>query len=223
MEVALRAGVDFILNVTIGRDRQLSGIFAGALEVAHRAAAARVLAEAAIPIAKEYDVVVTHAGFVGVNHYQAAKAAVEAARAVRPGGTLILAANHTDPDPVGGPHYRRLLPMLTELGIEELERRMLAPGWSFVPEQWELQMWGRALRKLGRPERLVYCAPRLTGAAFRGLPGSDGGAGLAGGGPECALAAAMVQRALDRAVAAQPTARVAVLMDGPYGVPITTF
>ena len=80
-------------------------------------------------------------------------------------------------------------------------------------------MWGRALRKLGHPDRLIYCSPRLTGAAFHGLPGCDGGAGLAIGGPERDLAAAMVQRALDRAVAVRPGARVAVLVDGPYGIP----
>lgn len=219
MEVAGLAGVDFIVNVTIGRDRQLTGVFAGALQQAHRAATARVMAESVITITTEYDVVVTHAGFVGINHYQAAKAAVEASRAVRVGGTMILAANHTDRDPVGGPHYRRLLPMLTELGIDELERRLLSPDWTFVPEQWELQMWGRCLRKLGRPDRLVYCSPQLTGAAFKGLPGRDGGAGLAGDGMARDLAELMVQRALDRVLEEQPEARVAVLADGPYGVP----
>jgi len=219
MEVAAQAGVDFIVNVTIGRDRRLTGVFAGALEQAHRAAAARVMEESIIPIPGEYDVVMTHAGFVGINHYQAAKAAVEASRAVRAGGTLILAANNTDRNPVGGPHYRRLLPLLTELGIDELERRLLSADWTFVPEQWELQMWGRALRKLGHPERLVYCCPQLTGAAFQGLPGRDGGAGLTGNLMGRDLAEAMVQQSVDRALAAQPDARVAVLADGPYGVP----
>lgn len=219
MEVATRAGVDFIVNVTIGRDRQLTGVFAGTLEQAHRAAAARVMTESIIPIPGEYDVVVTHAGFVGINHYQAAKAAVEASRAVRAGGTLILAANNTDRNPVGGPHYSRLLPLLSELGIDELERRLLSADWTFVPEQWELQMWGRALRKLGNPERLVYCSPQLTGAAFRGLPGRDGGAGLTGTLTGRDLAEAMVQQSLDRALKAQPQSSVAVLVDGPYGVP----
>lgn len=219
MEVATKAGVDFIVNVTIGRNRQLTGVFAGALEQAHRAAAARVMTESIIPIPGEYDVVVTHAGFVGINHYQAAKAAVEASRAVRAGGTLILAANNTDQNPVGGPHYRRLLPLLTELGIDELERRLLSSDWTFVPEQWELQMWGRALRKLGDPSRLVYCSPQLTGTAFHGLPGRDGGAGLTGNLRGRDLAEAMVQQSIDRALAAQPDSRIAVLADGPYGVP----
>ena len=218
LEVATLAGVDFMVNVTINRERRLTGVFAGALVPAHRAAATRVMDESVIPIAREYDVVVTHAGFVGINHYQAAKAAVEGARAVRTGGTLILTANNTDREPVGGADYRRLLPLLAELGIDELERQLLAPDWTFVPEQWELQMWGRALRKLGRPEGLVYCSPQLTGVAFRGLPGRDGGAGLVGlAGRD--LAEAMVQRALDETLATTPGVRMAVLVDGPYGVP----
>jgi nickel-dependent lactate racemase len=217
-EVAAMAGVDFIVNVVLTRDRRLAGVFAGALGAAHDAAVARVVTESVIPIRREYDVVLTHAGYVGINHYQAAKAAVEAARALRSGGTLILAAHHTDRDPVGGANYRRLLPLLTELGIDELDRRLLSPEWTFVPEQWELQMWGRALRKLGQAGQLVYCSPQLTGPAFKGLPGHDGGAGLAGLAGR-AFAEAMVQRALDQAVAGQPGARVAVLADGPYGVP----
>ena len=107
---------------------------------------------------------------------------------------------------------------MTELGVDELDRRLLAPDWTFVPEQWQLQMWGRALRKLGRPEGLVYCSPQLTGATFTGLPGRDGGRGLVDlVGRE--WAEAMVQRALDETLTAVPGASVAVLADGPYGVP----
>jgi hypothetical protein len=171
-----------------------------------------------VRIENEYDVVVTHAGFSGINHYQAAKAAVEASRAVRRGGTLILVANHTDVDPVGGPNYRQVLPLLRQLGPDGFDRRILAADWKFIPEQWEVQMWARAFRKLGPAGRLIYCAPRVTGNVFveRGLPGIDGGEGLTG---LCGrdLAEAMVQRAMDRFVSG---GRVAVLADGPYVVPL---
>lgn len=217
-EVAAMAGVDFIVNVVLTREKRLAGVFAGALQLAHAAAVARVTKESVVPIPHEYDIVVTHAGFVGINHYQAAKAAVEASRALRSGGVLILAANHTDRDPVGGADYKRVLPLLSQWGCDEFDRRVLSPDWTFVPEQWEVQMWGRALRKLGPAGRLVYCAPLLTGASFQGLPGEDGGAGLHGLAGR-SLAEAMVQRALDAAVEATPGARVAVLADGPYGVP----
>jgi len=220
LAVARMAGADFNVNATLNRRLRLTGVFAGDLVAAHEAATRRALATAAVPIAHRYDAVVTHAGFVGINHYQAAKAAVEAVKALRPGGTLILAANHTDVDPVGSARYASLLPMLRDLGPDAFEARLRSPGWRFVPDQWELQMWARALRRLGRPSNLIYCSPQLTGETFRrrGLFGTDGGADLDGleGGD---LAQAMVQRAVDRFLADHPGGEVAVLADGPYGVP----
>ncbi len=222
MAVAEMAGADFIVNVTLNGAKELTGVFAGDLRAAHGAAVDRVMTSNAIRIEREYDVVVTHAGFAGINHYQAAKAAVEAVKAVRPGGTLILAAHHTDTDPVGGSGYRRLLPMLRRDGPEECTRCFMDPAWKFVPEQWEIQMWGRAFRKLGAMDRLIYCAPRLTGDRFRQnqLPGRDGGAGLSSGVSDRDTAEAMVQRALDDYLRNHPAAAIAVLPDGPYGVPL---
>jgi nickel-dependent lactate racemase len=214
--VAGLAGVDFIVNVTIDRNKQVTGVFAGDLDQAHHAATQKALSEVVLPFAQHYDVVVTHAGFVGKNHYQAAKAAVEGARAVVPGGTLLLAANLTDEHPVGGPNYRRVLPLLRQLGHDAAEQMLLSAGWTFVPEQWELQMWGRVFRRLGPEGKFILCAPQLTGEKFHthGIHGHDGGAGLAGAGRE--LAEAMVQRVLHRV---QPHQRLAILADGPYGVP----
>ena len=214
--VAGLAGVDFILNVTLDRHKQLTGVFAGDLDAAHRAATEKVLQDTAIPIRKTYPAVITHAGFVGINHYQAAKAAVEASRALLPGGTLVLAANLTDSDPVGGANYKRILPMLRKMGPDAFEQLVLSPQWTFVPEQWQLQMWGRVFRRLGPGGQFVFCAPQLTGAAFQGsaAPGLDGGAGLTGAGRE--LAEAMVQRCIDQLAGCES---LAILADGPYGVP----
>jgi nickel-dependent lactate racemase len=207
LAIARLAPPDFIVNVTIDEHRAVTGVFAGDMEQAHAQATAKARGSNAIPITAEYDFVVTHAGFVGINHYQAAKAACEGVKAVRSGGTLLLVANHTDVDPVGGPNYRKVLPLLQQLGPAGVNRALVAPDWTFIPEQWEVQMWGRALAKLGRPENLIYCAPQLTGMAFqeRGLPGTDGGG---------------AQLALDAFLAKHPAATVAVLKDGPYGVPV---
>ena len=221
LAVAEMAGVDFIVNVTLNNERKLTGVYAGALRQAHGKAVAHLMMAAGISIQREYDLVVTHAGFVGINHYQAAKAAVEASKAVRPGGRIVLSANHTDVDPVGGPNYRRVLPLLQELGVDGFHRRITDAAWQFIPEQWEVQMWARAIGKLGAYENLVYCAPALTGELFirRQIPGQDGGAGITGLTGR-ALAEVMVQRAIDNTLAAAPDARLAVLLDGPYGVPM---
>jgi transcriptional regulator with XRE-family HTH domain len=73
LEVAKRAGADYIINVTLDHRFQLTGVFAGELEAAHLKAAERVKAYAAIAVHREYDIVITHAGFVGINHYQAGR------------------------------------------------------------------------------------------------------------------------------------------------------
>lgn len=221
LAVAQMAGADFIVNATINRHRQLTGVFAGDLFAAHEAAARKVIEMNRIPIRHPYDMVVTHGGFVAINHYQAGKAAVEAAHAIRQDGTLILAANHTDINPVGRENYRAMIKSMREMGVEEFLRRVLLPEWTFIPEQWQAQIWGYAMRKVGSHERLVYAAPQLTGALFResGVPGTDAGFGVEHlKGREWAQAA--VQRAVDRHMEQHPGDTVAVLVDGPYGTPM---
>ncbi len=221
LDVACMAGADFIVNATIDRQRHLTGVYSGDMIQAHAAATARVVETNAIPIREQYDFVLTHAGVTGVNHYQAAKACVEAVKAVRRGGNLVIAANHTDPDPVGSANYKRVLPLLREHGADRLLSALQAPGREFVPEQWEVQMWARVMKKLGSDERLVYCSPCLTGEIFRQavLPGTDGGEGISGLKGR-ALAEKMIQRAIDRFCAAHPHGSMAVLSDGPFGVPV---
>ena len=118
LEMARRAGVDFIVNVTLDESFELTGVFAGDLEAAHEAAVKRIREYVAIPIEKTYDLVITHAGYVGINHYQACKAAVVAGYALKPGGRLILIGANTDTDPVGSPKYRSVLYLLKFMGPE---------------------------------------------------------------------------------------------------------
>lgn len=206
LSIARLAPPDFIVNVTINDAKAVTGVFAGEMEKAHRVASDAAIAINTVALTHVYDLVVTHAGFVGINHYQAAKAACEGVKAVRQGGTLLLVADHTDAHSVGGANYRRILPLLAEHGPESFTRKIFAPDWTFVPEQWQVQMWARVLRKLGAAEKLIYCAPQFADQAFarHGLPGSYGGA---------------PQDALDRLVKRMPDATVAILKDGPYGVP----
>jgi hypothetical protein len=109
-----------------------------------------------------------------------------------------------------------VLPLLRELGHDGAEQRLFAEDWKFIPEQWEIQMWARVFRRLGPNGKFILCSPQLTGDKFTeyGIHGQDGGAGLTGTGRE--LAEAMIQRILQRI---QPRHRLALLADGPYGVP----
>ena len=225
-EVARMAGVDFLVNVTVSPDLTPTGVFAGDLESAHREAVERLAEYVSIPVEKEYDVVLTHAGFVGINHYQAAKAAVEAIPVLKPGGRLILVADDADRDPVGSLTYRTLLHLLKLNGPEAFRRLIRSPDWQFVPDQWEVQMWARVFDRIPM-DNLTYCAPRYTAADAALLPGRDGNLLL----PQErrytkseGVLAEMATRALTEALAAcaapgiKPA--VAFLRDGPYGIPV---
>ena len=161
LRIARMAGVDFIVNVTIDNKREITGIFAGELEKAHLAAVEHLSSYATIPMARLYDVVIVPAGDVGVNHYQCVKAVFEAARVARGDGKVILLGNLTDPDPVGNPNYKDMLRLAIRLGPDGFLERILDPDWTFVPDQWEVQMWSKAYRRLAGPKEIYICAPQL--------------------------------------------------------------
>ncbi|MCK7477153.1 MAG: hypothetical protein M0C28_06315 [Candidatus Moduliflexus flocculans] len=96
MEVASSVGADYILNVTLNQDFQVTGYFGGDMIKAHLAAFESVKEAVGIPASEKYDIVVTHAGFVGRNHYQAAKAGVAAIPLLKPDSVLIMAADCID-------------------------------------------------------------------------------------------------------------------------------
>jgi SAM-dependent methyltransferase len=227
LEVARKAGADYIVNVTLDHQFRLTGVFAGELEQAHLRAAEQVRKYVAIPVAREYDLVVTHAGFVGINHYQAAKAGVAASRILKPGGSLILIADNCDTDPVGSARYRTVLHLLRQIGAERFNRLILSPDWTFIPEQWQVQMWTKLLAKIP-PEHFIYYSPQLTAADYEHLPGTDGNLSLPEaeryrGDPAAAarvveLAVAHQLRAAERA--GREPLSIAYLADGPYGIPV---
>lgn len=237
LAVARMAGADFIANVTVDGSFRITGVFFGELAQAHAAAVAKLKSYVAIPVGKPYDLVVTHGGFVAVNHYQAAKAAVASLGALKSGGALVLAADHRDPNPVGSDRYRTVLSLLKLVGPEALERILASPDWAFIPEQWQVQMWAKVFRKISMKD-FYYFAPQLDGRHWRDLPGFDASVftapGSAAAGADAdgdcseALKAAvggsvadiLARRGFTEADVASGRFRVAFMADGPYGIPL---
>jgi hypothetical protein len=222
LEVARMAGADFIVNVTLDALFRPTGVFAGELEQAHRAAYEHLRGYAAVSFREPFDAVVTHAGFVGINHYQSVKAVLAALPAVRRGGRLLVLAANTDEDPIGSQRYRSLLHLLALVGAEAFRRLLFSPDWTFIPEQWEVQAWGQALEQLG-PEGLVYYSPQLAERDGLILPGLDGNGLLAGPSrhrPGAGSLQTVVDAFLREARPAEPgrEPRLAYLADGPYGI-----
>ena len=225
LEVAMTVGVDFIINVTLDKNMRMTGVFAGDLEKAHMEAYRFMRGYVAIPVDREFDIVLTHGGYPGRNHYQTAKAACASLPAVKSGGMIIVAADNRDVEPIGGPEYKSLIHLLKLQGTEGYLKIISDPAWKFTKDQWEPEVWGRVLRKVGE-EGLIYCALEISRKDYCLLPGACGldlfeGQDMS---PSREMAQEMVQRAVLYAVdryrnqGIEPT--MAFIREGPYAVPV---
>ena len=224
LEIARKTGVDFIVNTVLNRRLELIGVFSGDLEQSHAKAVELVRRVVAIPVEREYDIVLTHGGYVGINHYQNAKAACNALPVVRKGGFVILAASERDEDPIGPATYKTLLHLLKLQGPDGYLAALLNPAWKFTRDQWEPQMWGKVISKIGE-EGVLYCTAVIPEEEQRLVPGTAGWDFL----PDRILARdaeatqAMVRNALVYACHhpkwGYKKPSVAFIVEGPYAIP----
>ncbi|MFB0518601.1 MAG: lactate racemase domain-containing protein, partial [Acidobacteriota bacterium] len=222
LEVAKMVPTDMIINVTLDKNYEPTGVFVGELEQAQLEAVAKLHRYVTIPVNKKYDLVITHGGFVGVNHYQSAKAAVIASYIIQQGGMCILAASLSEPDPIGSENYKKIVSILKNEGTKRFLKLIFDSSWVFVPGQWQAQMWCRLLTKIPQ-EHLIYCCEELPEEAFTCLPGKNartiapGKSGLQ----------ELVEQSIDYAIkelrgSFRREPSIAFLADGPYGIPIAS-
>lgn len=225
LEVAKTVGVDFIVNVNLDRDLRLTQIFTGDLVEAHMKAYEMIKGYAEIPLDKEFDIVLTHGGYVGRDHYQTAKAGVGALPAVKEGGIIIIAANNRDPiEPIGSTEYKTLIHLLKMQGPDSYLGLLQSPHWQFTKDQWEPEVWGKVIRKVGE-EGLIYCTIEISSGDHCLLPGVCVLDLLKGKrkNPTLEKAQEMVQNAVLLAISRyrgkgiEPT--MAFIREGPYAVP----
>jgi len=144
-EVAGQAGRLFLLNVTLNRDKAVTGAFAGDLDRAHAAGCEFVKRSAMVAVPRPFDIVVTtNSGYpLDLNLYQSVKGLRAAEQIVRPGGAVIIAARCSDGIPEHG-LYGRLL--RGSRGPEELLARISAPGF-LEQDQWQAHVQALVQRK----------------------------------------------------------------------------
>ena len=226
LAIARAVGVDFTITVTLDKDRRMTGVFAGDLEEVLEKAVSKIKEYIEIPIGEEFDIVLTHGSYVGRNHYQVAKAAVGAIPAAKSGGTIIIAADNRDEEPIGGPEYKTLIHLLKLQGPDGYVELLKSPAWKFTKDQWEPEVWGRVLRKIGE-EGLIYCTTDIPEKDFARLPGVSGYEFLTPAGKKKDRAKKvqeMVQNAIiyfyTQYTNRQISPRLAFISEGPYAVPV---
>jgi len=138
MEVAHAAGGTFLVNVTLNRDKAITGVFAGDLDAAHAAGCAFARETAMAPVPAPFDIVVTtNSGYpLDLNLYQAVKGMSAASQIVKPGGAIIIAAECWDGIPDHG-LYGQLL--AAARSPRELLDAITAPGF-LKQDQWQAQI-----------------------------------------------------------------------------------
>lgn len=109
-EAAQFTSPTFLLNVTLNRDWQVTGVFAGDLQKAHERGCEFARENAMAPVKRAYDIVITsNSGYpLDLNLYQSVKGMSAAAQIVKKGGSIIVAADCWDGIPAHG-EYGRLL------------------------------------------------------------------------------------------------------------------
>jgi nickel-dependent lactate racemase len=144
-EAALLASPAFLLNVTLNRDQQITGVFAGAMDQAHERGCEFVKQHALAPVQTPYDIVITsNAGSpLDLNLYQAVKGMSAAAQIVKKGGAIILAADCWDGIPEHG-QYKRLL--YEAAGPRALLERVRAED-CHCQDAWQAQIHARVCEK----------------------------------------------------------------------------
>lgn len=137
-EIAHMERVDFAVDVTLNRAQMITAAFAGEILAEHRLACAHATATAMREVPSPFDVVLTtNSGYpLDQNLYQAVKGMSAAAKIVKPGGTIICAAECRDGLPNHGSYGQVLRSQPTP---ERLLAMIQTAGYS-APDQWQVQI-----------------------------------------------------------------------------------
>lgn len=149
LAIAKMCRPDFIMDVTLDEQNQITGIFAGDLEQAWYAGVAFASEHVRARVDVPADIVVTScAGSpLDASFYQAVKGMVGALPAVKKGGSIVIASECAEG--LGSPDFARVLTETSDL--EEFVEYISQPG-VFVPEEWQVEELARAVRHAE-----VYC------------------------------------------------------------------
>ena len=197
--VAAVGRVDFALDVVLNREQRIVEAFGGSLSAMHAAARESSRRLAMQPVPGLFDVVVTtNSGYpLDQNLYQAVKGMSAGATVVRPGGTIICAAECRDGFPDHG-SYREVLS--SEASPEALLATIAARERT-VPDQWQVQVQAKVQATAEVVVRTSYLSAADLASAHLGHTDD---------------VAATVHEALGRS---GPDSRVCVLPEGPQTIP----
>ena len=195
MQVTEFAGVDFILNVVINRDRELAGVFGGHYDEAHKKGCELVKSHAVANLEEKVDLVVTSAGGypLDATFYQVAKCLTSARDILKKDGAILVICGCKEG--LGSKEFSSI--MRSYPTPQDFNQHHSDPN-NFIIDQWCAQNIYQALDHAGT---IYIYSPGLTAVdidLFQGVKVED------------------VQKTLN--VLLKRHKKVAVIPEGPYVV-----
>jgi len=193
--IAQRAGCDFSINVVLDEKRRIVHVVAGEMVAAFEAGTRFVDSMVRDYLPQPADIVITTgAGYpLDATFYQSIKGMVAAEPVVKPGGTVILAAEISEG--IGSPEFVQIF--RENRSLDEFMHRIMETDY-FRMDQWQLE----EMAKVSRKARIVVVTGGLTPEQLKELFVESAPS------VEAAVAEALSQYGSE--------ASIAVLPKGPY-------
>jgi nickel-dependent lactate racemase len=143
-EIAKMAEADFIVNVTINKHKEVTGVFSGDLENAFYAGAKFCMDSSCCQIKREADIVITTGGGIPIDAtlYQTVKGIVGAMPAVKQDGMIIVASECSEE--IGSKEFVEIIEQETDL--DEFIKKITRKDY-FKIDQWEFEEFIKARKK----------------------------------------------------------------------------
>ncbi len=163
LEIARMARHDFIIDVSLTRDRKIAAVFAGEPEAAHRSGTQWVAKAMMQTLDRPFDAVITTgAGYpLDMTFYQSIKGITAASQIVRKGGNILLFG--ACDEGVGAPEFTR---MVSDHPSDTGFLRSIE-GVPVTVDQWQLEKLALATQKA----KVSYCVPGVPEEFIPGLWG----------------------------------------------------
>jgi len=145
-EITKKIGVDFVINVCINEDHNITAVAAGGFEQVHEKLVNYQLKKIFKEISDPYDVVVCgNGGYpLDLNLYQAVKSMAIGEMGVKEGGTIISVNECADGIGIGQDKFKEML--FSGMQPKEIYEKILKKE-ILVPDQWEIQVLTRVMMK----------------------------------------------------------------------------
>jgi len=144
MEVARKAGCDFVVNVLLNHDRQIAKVVGGHLNQAFLKGVEVARKSLTDTVEKQVDIVVTSGGGAPFDKtwHQTIRGIAGALDILKPGGTIIIASACAEG--VGCKEFEEIADQFAS--IDDFTKAITMDDQSFV-EQWQLEELAKALQK----------------------------------------------------------------------------